>query len=517
MCGIYASENYIPHNRPDVYEKCALLLFDRWDKQRGIVSPMAFDAHVQAAMRSLALWLYPQQDAQEGISRSRLIQYMTTYLRAKRFDNDEEAEDAAIQFIDFCKGRAWVLTDVGAEKYAFTHRTFLEYFAASQLVRLHPSANALFETLRPHIVKVEWDVLAQLAVQTLGKTVEDGADDFLELILRSLSEVTRLESINLLSFAARSLTFIVPRPSVLKELTSATIAMIFENALRERGPREFSRPLGELLAATSENLPLIEKYMHENVIDRLSSGPEQEDALKLGLNLQDYIWRGSDAARGFNNIEYWRAVSKRNRKEFRELVPPYADRFWVANLMLDDGSLSLDAFVNQFGIAGLYRENSIGNARHLGLWALFRRAALNDDRMPDWLTPEVCNRVIDWLLAADVPWLSSDIDLRPIHFAPGLFRPGPKADIAVLSASMLLLLPVAEVTAKGSFGPERTESAFTRRMRRNLLGDLAELDDERGDVGPVASGTLQPRVEAYIGRWIAGGIDLVGYGGRRRR
>ena len=85
MCGIYSSENYIPRNRPDVYEKCALLLFEKWDKQRGINSPLSFDAHVQAAMRSLALWLYPQQASQQGLPRDRLIAFMKAHLFIKCF------------------------------------------------------------------------------------------------------------------------------------------------------------------------------------------------------------------------------------------------------------------------------------------------------------------------------------------------------------------------------------------------------------------------------------------------
>ncbi len=155
MCGIYSS-SYIPRNRPDVYEKCALLLFDRWDKQRGIRAPLSFDAHVQAAMRSLALWLYPRQEAQQGLPRDQLIRYMTEYLLRKRFDQEEDAEQAATEFIDFCKGRAWVLTDVGSNLYGFTHRTFLEYFAASQLVKLHPSAAGLLDELWPHIARSQW-------------------------------------------------------------------------------------------------------------------------------------------------------------------------------------------------------------------------------------------------------------------------------------------------------------------------------------------------------------------------
>lgn len=209
MCGIYASENYIPRNRPDVYEKCALLLFDRWDKQRGINAPLSFDAHVQVAMRSLALWLYPRQESQQGFPREQLVDYMKGYLLQKRFDVEEDAEQAATEFIDFCKGRAWVLTDVGAELYGFTHRTFLEYFAASQLVKLHPSADRLFEELWPRVAHYEWDVVAQLATQILGKTVEDGADDLLDnLVARSLEASDMDERLAGLSFASRALEFV---------------------------------------------------------------------------------------------------------------------------------------------------------------------------------------------------------------------------------------------------------------------------------------------------------------------
>ena len=45
LCNIYRGENYIPKNRPDVYEKCANMLFERWDKGRGLYVPLPFEAH----------------------------------------------------------------------------------------------------------------------------------------------------------------------------------------------------------------------------------------------------------------------------------------------------------------------------------------------------------------------------------------------------------------------------------------------------------------------------------------
>src|SRR5205085_10745108 len=40
MCRIYRGESYIPRKRPDVYRKCAEMLFARWDRSRDI--PMSF-------------------------------------------------------------------------------------------------------------------------------------------------------------------------------------------------------------------------------------------------------------------------------------------------------------------------------------------------------------------------------------------------------------------------------------------------------------------------------------------
>lgn len=288
MCGLYSGERYIPKNRPDVYEKCAILLFERWDKQRGIVAPLPFDAHVLSSLRSLALWFYPQQEKRSGLSRSELIAFMSTYLHEKRFDDADEAENAATSFIDFCRGRAWVLTDVGAEQYWFTHQTFLEFFAASQLVRQNPSPELLLTQLIKHIVAAEWDVVAQLALQTLGKTVEDGADDFLALLVKRAAVLDDLNArVNAMSFAARALAFIVPRPNVLRSivLECANLALIRlpSSNTRQRSPDFNWKPVVELLDGTSENGALTRKYLGEWISTFAQLPQPKEEVLALAL------------------------------------------------------------------------------------------------------------------------------------------------------------------------------------------------------------------------------------------
>ena len=106
MCNIYRGENYIPRNRPDVYEKCAVMLFERWDTSRGIHVNLPFEAHIKPAMMYLAHWIYINDNLQGGVSESQLVTEAAKYLLKHRFENEDEATFAAKDFIEFYRGRA---------------------------------------------------------------------------------------------------------------------------------------------------------------------------------------------------------------------------------------------------------------------------------------------------------------------------------------------------------------------------------------------------------------------------
>jgi hypothetical protein len=358
MCGIYASEHYIPRNRPDVYEKCALLLFDRWDKQRGIKPELSFDAHVQAAMRSLALWLYPQQLSRQGLPRDVLISYMKGYLLKKRFDNEEEAENAAVEFVDFCKGRAWVLTDVGAELYGFTHRTFLEYFAASQIVRENTDPARLFDYLVERLRSGGWEVVAQLALQILNKAVEDGADDFLDILLAYAAEDTEFPvKSKLLAFATQSLTYIVPRPDVLRTMTACIIDFVCSFYNHEE-PAGTLTILTYLLGASPENLPLIAKYLFDHLEERLIRDQSDSSALSIALYVDvysEYTTAESEYRVSSNNRAFWRQQQQLQFERFTDAAETQKrNQSWVAIYLLEHEIASIDEVLEWFGPAALY-------------------------------------------------------------------------------------------------------------------------------------------------------------------
>lgn len=182
LCAMYSSEHYIPQNLAQIYERCAVMLFDRWDSMRGITLPGQFQGRIRGAVQYLAWQLFNAEESGKALPRHRIVRMLADHLLARGFDKDE-AIATADQFVDFCTGRAWILTDVGATdsepRYGFTHRTFMEYFAAEHLVRTHPLAHQLWEALRPRVLSGEWEVVAQIALQLLDRNVDGGVDEFL--------------------------------------------------------------------------------------------------------------------------------------------------------------------------------------------------------------------------------------------------------------------------------------------------------------------------------------------------
>lgn len=522
MCGIYASENYIPRNRPDVYEKCALLLFERWDKQRGINPKMSFDAHVQAAMRSLALWLYPRQESQQGLNRDQLIAYMKSYLLQKRFDKEEDAEQAATEFIDFCKGRAWVLTDVGAELYGFTHRTFLEYFAASQLVRLHPSAEALLTELWPRIVKSEWDVVAQLSLQILGRTVEDGADDFLGRLVEEAigfrpSDDSRR---NAIAFACRALAFIVPRPDVLRAIVAAAVDTHCEDVPRLTLDTSRGTALAaELLFVGAENLPMVSRYLRDAVVARLEVDEMDERAIGLAAYLTAY---GARSTKRMQNAAFWGSQAAGIRASVAEYLPKQAGRhYWVAVMLAEENAMPIREVIGCYGVRALYDFHIAGDVLEAPLAYRIIEEALRGNGRHRFRSA-VMTELFDVLLETPAPWIGNDRHYDNISYVVEMFssrrHAEPSGGDLVRSVAALLAMPIVELRTGSN-----PHSVGERQYGRGVLLEAFGIGGGRGRRGgsgggafSASGGRVNPAAQDQIDVWLRGEVNYVARRGSGR-
>lgn len=287
ICSIYRTESYIPRNRPDVYEKCSKMLFDRWDRHRGLLRPFEFEAHIEPALMHVAYMIYTGTNSASGVKEAELVDHTAAYLHSWQYEDEAKARHAAAEFIVFCRGRAWVFTDVGLTPdneslYNFTHRTFLEYFTAAYLCRVHADLESLLHVLVPHISVGEWDVVAQLAIQIKSKGLQGGSDFVAtELISHANADKTLSITQNVLSFIRRCMTFLTTSPSITRKVGNAlvdgSVRMVEKGGKREaQGGKDIVEEiLGDLHLSAREVRNLLCLAVVERIEILLSPEAEQ--------------------------------------------------------------------------------------------------------------------------------------------------------------------------------------------------------------------------------------------------
>ncbi|GGU73907.1 TIR domain-containing protein [Lentzea flava] len=220
LCSMYASEHYLPTNLAQVYEKCALMLFEQWDQMRGVPLPARFEGRLRGAVGYLA-WsqLTSCDDMSTSWPRVKIMAVLMKYLEEKGFDHDE-AEEHAAAFVDFCTGRPWVLSDGGSNRgkptYGFTHRTFLEFFAADYLVRSNNNAESLWLAIHARSRDIRWGPVARIALQLYDQKHDDGASEMLQL-------VTAEDHPLALEFSTDALRHVQPAPGIIRRIVSAEL------------------------------------------------------------------------------------------------------------------------------------------------------------------------------------------------------------------------------------------------------------------------------------------------------
>ncbi|MEG4291877.1 HEAT repeat domain-containing protein [Microcoleus sp. D2B6] len=153
----------LPRDRAELYNQASRVLLYQWDVERSLVEdsrldPKTIDAKdKQEMLRRVA---YKMQAAPEGlagniISAGDLENTLTAYLKNKDFDRPKER---AKLIINQLRTRNFILCYLGADTYGFVHRTFLEYFCASEVVeRFHKTQEISLEELKTDVFGKHWD------------------------------------------------------------------------------------------------------------------------------------------------------------------------------------------------------------------------------------------------------------------------------------------------------------------------------------------------------------------------
>jgi NACHT domain len=296
MCILYRGAGSLPRDRAGIYARCAELLLGKWDESRRIHHQLQAGHLVEPAIRHLAWWLFNSQDSRSAVTERALVNEAAKFLHGRGFESEEEARAAAKEFVEFCSGRMWVLSDAGTtadgdKLYAFTHRTFLEYFAAAHLATVSDTPEDLARILAPQVKVIKgWNLIGELAMQIKDRTSDRGTDRIY---------ATLLDSVPVPEDRGPLLTFLVdcqgsarPSPTTLRSLTRALLDYRYakDTPILER------HPLLLLLTHSDNHEQLIADEMSSRIAAMVMSDNEETRVEGLLIPLE---------IRGHNVNAFW--------------------------------------------------------------------------------------------------------------------------------------------------------------------------------------------------------------------
>lgn len=497
LCAMYRNERYIPSNRAQVYERCALMLFEQWDSMRGIKMLVRFEGRVRGAVQELAWQMYAERQT-PALPRSKVLGVIARFLVTKEID-DDLAQQMATDFLEFCAGRAWVLAEVGAfgaePLYGFAHKTFLEFFAAEHLVRCQVTPEKVWEVLatRP-LADSSWTVIGQIALHLLERNVLDGAEN---LVLAALTNPgCDLAQCSITAdFLVRACAELPIAPGLVKRVVRLAYDCAIPIPMRLRAPVLFELPivlsdsalatiiwsapdspnareivkelaslLGEAILARDDAGCYLAEWLLVFLDDVLPTPPPIGEAVKARLGVEH-----DDARR------HWREGSL----AFHALK--------AQNLQ------ALDDVVRTLGVAPFYLGARFGDyvLRPVALLGL-------EDRLDD-----EAFRLRDHLMRAETPWLSADYsrDLIGKRHLERRFNDSQHNFRKNMDTRIILLLPYLEAMARNdSFDP----GVLAPPLLSHLIGA------RRRRRSTVRIPNSKVYFVEFIRRWVAGEFDVLG-------
>ena len=187
MMAILNRNQRLPDDRVDLYLQATRVLLQQWDTERALTEYPELRGEVDlraktAILRNVAFTMQngPHGLAGNIIDGKTLTGLIESYLQNElNFDQSRAAAAAVVRQL---RERNFILCYLGADSYAFVHRTFLEYFCAAEIVDRFNIAKtldekSLIDLFDEHCRDDDWRevlrlICCQIDSQFVGKIVE---------------------------------------------------------------------------------------------------------------------------------------------------------------------------------------------------------------------------------------------------------------------------------------------------------------------------------------------------------
>ncbi|MBD2084680.1 HEAT repeat domain-containing protein [Coleofasciculus sp. FACHB-542] len=162
MIAILNRKQELPRDRPRLYKKASEVLLHQWDVDQKLLENPRMDSVTidyndkQAILRQVA---YHMQAADKGLAGNLirgddLERILTSFFKSTEVN---QPRTVARLLIEQLRSRNFILCYLGADSYAFVHRTFLEYFCASEFVwQFEKERNLSLEQLKTEVFGKHW-------------------------------------------------------------------------------------------------------------------------------------------------------------------------------------------------------------------------------------------------------------------------------------------------------------------------------------------------------------------------
>lgn len=210
MMAILNRNQELPRNRPELYNQASRVLLHQWDVERALVEDTRLDPKTidykdkQAMLRQVAYYMQANEKGLAGnlISAGALEKILTDYLKTIEVS---DARAVAKLMINQLRTRNFILCFMGADYYAFVHRTFLEYFCAWEFVWQFKETQTLsLEKLKTEVFGKHWQDESWYEVLRLivGTINERFAGEIIDYLLNEDELDGEIEYFNNVLFAA---------------------------------------------------------------------------------------------------------------------------------------------------------------------------------------------------------------------------------------------------------------------------------------------------------------------------
>jgi hypothetical protein len=373
LCILYRGAGSLPRRRAEVYEQCAIMLYHRWDTRRRIHQDLRAVHLIEPTLRHLAWWLLTRDHAQPAVTERELTTATAGFLYGRGFESADDARAAALEFVEFCRGRMWVFSDAGTTAsgerlYAFTHRTFLEYFAAAQLAYDSDTAEQLADALATRVAREQWWVVAELAIQIKDRTSNGGASRVYASLLDRRDWWSGPEERNVLRFLSLCLRSVDPSPQRVRDLTRRLAKGIImpANAASQstdpsgappRRPGLRTSPgdtAGELFANCASYADIVDDEIAAVIDDAIMSGDRAAAVNSLHLT----VWLGDYVKRYPVKYSWWSRMKDILRVHAAEVTAAAEEDHYIRDIALRYGLINVSqALEMPGGLTALFRQS----------------------------------------------------------------------------------------------------------------------------------------------------------------